>query len=103
MKVATYNINGINRRRASLTRCLWEAQPDVVCLQEIKCRNDDFPRMALSAVGYEAVWNGQGAHHGVCILARDVLPIETRRGLPGLSWDHEARYIEAAVNGILFG
>jgi exodeoxyribonuclease-3 len=74
-----------------------------VCLQEIKCHNAAFPRAALRAVGYEAIWRGQGPHHGVAILAHDVEPIETRRDLPGNARDMEARYVEAAVGGILIG
>ena len=103
MKIATYNVNGINRRLSTLLQWVDEAKPDVVCLQEIKCRNEEFPEKALAAGGYDSIWNGQGAHHGVAILARDVRPIETRRSLPGSCSDHEARYIEAAVNGVLIG
>jgi exodeoxyribonuclease-3 len=103
MKIATFNINGINRRLQNLLAWLEAAQPDVVCLQEIKCRNSDFPRRTLRAARYGAIWNGQGPHHGVAILARDAEPLETRRELPGDPTDREARYIEAAVNGILIG
>ena len=74
-----------------------------MCLQEIKCTNAAFPRAALEAAGYAAIWRGQGAHHGVAILARGAEPIETRRELPGDPGDREARYIEAAVNGVLIG
>ncbi len=103
MKIATFNINSINRRLANLLTWLDESRPDVACLQEIKCRNAEFPRKALDAAGYGAVWQGQGPHHGVAILAREADPIETRRGLPGDAADREARYIEAAVNGVLIG
>lgn len=103
MKIATFNINGVNARLENLLRWLDEAQPSVVCLQEIKCRNVDFPQKTLSDAGYGAIWRGQGPHHGVAILARDVDPIETRRSLPGDPGDVEARYIEAAVNGVLIG
>jgi len=82
---------------------LEEAQPDVVCLQEIKCSNAGFPAPPLRAAGYGAIWRGQGPHHGVALLARNVDPIETRRSLPGDAADSEARYIEAAVNGVLVG
>jgi exodeoxyribonuclease-3 len=101
MKVATFNINGIVRRLDNLLEWLGEAQPDVVCLQEIKCHNSEFPVGALEAAGYGAIWKGQGAHHGVAMLARDAQPIETRRSLPGDDDDREARYIEAAVEGVL--
>jgi exodeoxyribonuclease III len=103
MRIATFNINSINGRLANLLRWLEVSSPDVACLQEIKCTNAAFPRKALEAAGYSAIWCGQGPHHGVAILARDVDPIETRRNLPGNSADREARYIEAAVNGVLIG
>ncbi len=103
MKVATFNINGVNARLANLLAWITVAQPDVVCLQEIKCRNADFPRDALAAAGYGSLCHGQGPHHGVAILARDIEPIETRRELPGDPADREARYLEAAINGILIG
>ncbi len=74
-----------------------------MCLQEIKSANADFPREAIDAAGYGAIWRGQGPHHGVALLARDVDPLETRRSLPGDARDREARYIEAAVNGVLVG
>ncbi len=103
MRIASFNINGVNARIANLLTWLNHTQPDVACLQEIKCYNTDFPRATLAAAGYRAVYCGQGPHHGVAILARDVEPIETRRALPGDSGDREARYIEAAVAGVLIG
>lgn len=103
MKIATFNINGIERRLANLLEWLRTSAPDVVCLQEIKCRNASFPRAALEQAGYGAIWHGQGPHHGVAILVRGADPIETRRELPGDRSDREARYIEAAVHGILIG
>jgi exodeoxyribonuclease-3 len=103
MRIATFNVNSINGRLANLLRWLEVSSPDVACLQEIKCTNAAFPRKAIEAAGYSAIWCGQGPHHGVAILARDVDPIETRRNLPGDSVDREARYIEAAVNGVLIG
>jgi exodeoxyribonuclease-3 len=103
VKIATYNINGVRRRIENLLQWLHEAQPDVVCLQEIKCSNADFPQKVLEAAGYGSIWHGQGPHHGVAILARDNDPLETRRTLPGEPGDREARYIEAAVSGVLIG
>jgi exodeoxyribonuclease-3 len=91
------------RRLDNLLAWLDSAKPDAVCLQEIKCHNAVFPQAALSAAGYGAVWNGQGPHHGVAILLRGADPIETRRDLPGDPSDREARYIEAAVGGVLLG
>ena len=103
MKLATYNINGVNGRLAHLLEWLAEAKPDVVCLQELKAANNRFPHAALKQVGYHAVWNGQPSMHGVAILARGKEPLVTRRALPGDDADAECRYIEAAVNGILIG
>jgi len=101
MKIATFNINGINGRLALLLRWLAEAAPDVVCLQELKAPDDRFPQAALAEAGYGAVWRGQKSWNGVAILAKGVDPIETRRSLPGDEDDSHSRYIEAAVNGVL--
>lgn len=103
MKIATFNINGVNTRLPNLLRWLKVEAPDVVCLQEIKCADAAFPRAALEQAGYGAVWKGQGRDHGVAILARGLEPLATRRALPGGSDDHEARYIEAAISGVLVG
>jgi len=101
MKIATYNVNGINGRLPQLVRWLAAAKPDVVCLQELKTDNAKFPRLALEREGYFAVWNGQRAHNGVAILARGKKPVITRRTLPGDTDDTESRYIEAAIEGVL--
>ena len=77
------------------------AKPDVVCLQELKAADDDFPVAAIEKAGYGAVWRGQKTWNGVAILARNAEPVLTRTALPGGRDDHEARYIEAAVNGII--
>lgn len=103
MKLATYNINGVNGRLAVLIDWLGEAKPDVVCLQELKAPNHRFPHAALKKAGYHAAWNGQPASHGVAILARGKAPLITRRALPGDDTDTESRYLEAAVDGILIG
>jgi len=101
MKLATFNINGVNKRLDNLLAWIYEAAPDVVCLQELKATDDQFPRSAIEAAGYGAVWRGQSAWNGVAILARDAEPVLTRSALPGDPSDAQARYIEAAVNGIL--
>ena len=101
MKIATYNINNINRRLPNLLRWLRAAKPDVVALQELKSSDDDFPVAAIEKAGYGAVWLGQRTWNGVAILARDAVPVLTRTELPGDSDDREARYIEAAVAGII--
>ena len=103
MRIATFNINGINQRLANLLNWLGDTQPDVVCLQEVKCTNSAFPSEQLKSAGYEAIWRGQGPNHGVAILSRATPLIETRRELPGAPQDTEARYIEAAINGVLVG
>jgi exodeoxyribonuclease III len=101
MKIATYNINGINGRLPGLLRWLGETQPDVVCLQELKTIDAKFPARALEDAGYGAIWQGEKAYNGVAILARGITPIETRRGLPGDPADTQSRYLEAAVDGVL--
>jgi exodeoxyribonuclease III len=101
MKIATFNINNIKRRLPNLLDWLAAATPDVVCLQELKAADGEFPKAAIEAAGYEAVWRGERSWNGVAILARHRQPILTRRELPGDPGDAEARYIEAAVNGIL--
>lgn len=103
MKIATYNVNGINGRLPVLLRWLGETQPDVVCLQELKAPQDRFPEQAIEDAGYGAIWQGQKSWNGVAILAKGCDPIETRRGLPGDPEDGQSRYIEAAVNGVLIG
>jgi exodeoxyribonuclease III len=101
MKIATFNINNINRRLPNLTRWLRAAKPDIVCLQELKSTDEDFPIKAIEKAGYCAVWHGQKTWNGVAILARRREPVLIRTGLPGDRNDREARYIEAAVNGII--
>lgn len=101
MKIATFNINNVNRRLGNLLAWLGEAKPDVVCLQELKATDSQFPRPALEAAGYGAVWRGQSTWNGVAILARDASPVVTQWELPGDPGDTQSRYIEAAVGGVL--
>ena len=101
MKIATLNINNINKRFAPLSAWLKKARPDVVCLQELKCEDRDFPAAKLKRLGYEAVWCGQKSWNGVAILSSGSAPVLVNDGLPGESEDKQARYIEAAVNGVL--
>jgi exodeoxyribonuclease-3 len=103
MKIATFNVNGINGRLSVLLRWLAEASPDIVCLQELKAPQDRFPSGAIHEAGYGAIWHGQKSWNGVAILARAYEPIETRRGLPGDPEDLHSRYIEAAIRGVIVG
>ena len=103
MKIATFNINGINQRLESLLKWLAESAPDIVCLQELKADDPKFPLQAIRDAGYGAIWHGQTSWNGVAILAKGVVPIETRRGLPGSKDDTQSRYLEAAVNGVIVG
>lgn len=103
MKIATYNVNGVNGRLQVLLRWLAQAAPDVVCLQELKAPDDKFPLAAIEKAGYGAIWQGQKSWNGVAILARGAAPLETRRGLPGDPDDSHSRYIEAAIDGLLIG
>ena len=101
MKIATYNVNGVNGRLEVLLRWLDEARPDIVTLQELKAPQERFPAEAIAAAGYEAIWHGQKSWNGVAILSRCGTPVETRRGLPGDPDPGQSRYIEAAVAGII--
>jgi exodeoxyribonuclease-3 len=101
MKIATFNVNGVNGRLPVLLRWLAEAAPDVACLQELKAAQDKFPEAAIRDAGYGAIWHGQKSWNGVAILARGADPVETRRGLPGDPDDEQSRYLEAAVDGVL--
>ena len=101
MKIATFNINNINKRLANLLAWLRAVEPDVVCLQELKAANKEFPKTAIEKAGYGAVWRGQKSWNGVAILARGREPIVTRSALPGDANDTQARYIEAAVQGVV--
>jgi len=101
MKIATFNINNVNKRLSNLLDWLSTAKPDVVCLQELKAADADFPAARLAKAGYGAAWQGEKSWNGVAILARGCDPVVTRRTLPGDTHDKQSRYIEAAVNGVL--
>ena len=101
MKIATYNVNGINGRLPVLLRWLAEAEPDIVCLQELKAPDEKFPAAVIEAAGYEAIWHGQKSWNGVAILAKGSDPIEVRRVLPGDPEDLHSRYIEARVGEVV--
>jgi len=101
MKIATYNVNGVNGRLPVLLRWLEEAAPDVVCLQELKAPQEKFPEEAIANAGYTAIWHGQKSWNGVAILSRNAEIKEVGRVLPGDPDDMQSRYIEAMVNGVL--
>ena len=103
MKIATFNINNVNKRLPNLLGWLQAAKPDVVSVQELKATDSKFPLTAIEKAGYGAVWRGQKLWNGVAILARDSEPVVTRTALPGDPGDTQSRYIEAAVNGVLIG
>ena len=104
MKIATFNINSVRNRLPRLIEWLGEKQPDVVCLQELRVYHQEFPLDAIRAAGYGALWQGQKPrYNGVAILARGAEPVEVRRGLPGEPGDVQARYLEAAIDGIVVG
>jgi exodeoxyribonuclease-3 len=103
MRIATYNVNGVNGRLPVLLRWLNETTPDVVCLQELKAPEEKFPLQAINDAGYNAIWHGQKSWNGVAILSRNEKPVEIRRVLPGDPEDEHSRYIEAIVNGIIIG
>lgn len=103
MKIATYNVNGINARLPVLLRWLEETKPDVACLQELKAPMEKIPQQAIEDAGYHAIWHGQKSWNGVAILSRNEPPEEIRRALPGDPEDINSRYIEAKINGIIIG
>jgi exodeoxyribonuclease-3 len=103
VKIATFNVNGVNGRLPVLLDWLAETEPDVVCLQELKSPDERFPAAAIEKAGYGAIWHGQSRWNGVAILARGCEPVETHRGLPGDPGDSQSRYIEGAVDGVLVG
>jgi len=101
MKLATFNVNNVNKRLGNVLDWLRESQPDVACLQELKATDSEFPIAAIEKAGYGAVWRGEKSWNGVAILARDGEPVLTRTALPGDPDDIHSRYIEAAVDGVL--
>ena len=103
MKVATYNVNGVNGRLPVLLRWLKEAKPDIVCLQELKSPNEKFPEQAIKDAGYSVIWHGQKSWNGVAILSKVGEIHELRRVLPGDPEDSHSRYIEAIVNNMVIG
>jgi exodeoxyribonuclease-3 len=103
VRIATFNINNVNKRLANLVEWLVRERPDIVCLQELKATDKQFPVAAFTELGYGAIWRGQALWNGVAILGKDTQPIATRHALPGYESDEQARYLEAAVHGVIVG
>jgi exodeoxyribonuclease-3 len=103
VKIATYNVNGVNARLPVLLRWLAESRPDVACLQELKAPQEKFPNDSIREAGYHAIWHGQKSWNGVAILTRVAEPVETSRVLPGDTEDAQSRYIEGTVGGCRVG
>ena len=101
MKIATYNVNGINGRLPVLLRWLQETQPDIVCLQELKAPQEKFPLQAIEDAGYHAIWHGQKSWNGVAVLSKDPQMKEIQRGLAGDEEDLQSRYLEVFVHNLL--
>ncbi|WP_375391469.1 exodeoxyribonuclease III [uncultured Sphingomonas sp.] len=101
MKLVTYNVNGIKARLPRLLEYLAEQQPDIVCLQELKCEDANFPAAEIEAAGYGAVWHGQKGFNGVAVLAKGAAPVERTRGLAGEPEDAHSRYLECEVGGLV--
>ena len=101
VRIATYNVNGVNGRLDVLLRWLDETRPDIVCLQELKAPQENFPGRALAKLGYGAIWHGEKAWNGVAILARGTVPRERRRSLPGGDQDLHSRYLEASIGPLV--
>jgi exodeoxyribonuclease-3 len=103
MRIATFNVNSINARLPNLVRWLSETSPDIVCLQELKAPQDNFPEGPIRDAGYGVIWHGQKSWNGVAILARGEDPVEVGRALPGDPDDLHSRYLEATAHGLLVG
>lgn len=103
MKIATYNVNGVNGRLPVLLRWLEEKAPDIVCLQELKAPQEKFPEKAIADAGYNAIWHGQKSWNGVAILSKGYDIKEIGKVLPGDDEDVQSRFIEAEIEGLRIG
>ena len=97
MRIATWNVNSVKQRLDHLLTFLKSAEPDVVCLQELKCVDEAFPRAEVEGAGYNVATHGQKAYNGVAILSKRPLE-DIRRGLPGDEADEQARYLEGVIS-----
>ena len=103
MKIATFNINGINGRLPALLQLAGEGIPDIVCLQELKAPDEALPQLAIRSAGYGAIWHGQRSWNGVAILQKGGEPVETDAACPAIRTMSHSRYIEAAIDGVIVG
>ena len=103
MKIATYNVNGINARLPVLLQWLELEKPDIVCLQELKSPDEKIPKKEIEDAGYNAIWNGQKRWNGVAILTRGLKIEEIQRGLEGEPDDEQSRYLEAQIEDLRIG
>lgn len=101
MRIATWNVNNVRHRLPLLLAWLDATKPDIVALQELKTPTEDFPATEIAAMGYGALVVGQKAWNGVALLSRGAAPVEIRRALPGDVQDKQARYVEAAIDGVI--
>ena len=101
MKLVTFNINGIRARMPRLLEYLAREQPEIVCLQELKCADDALPVGDIEAAGYRGLWHGQKGFNGVAILSRGDAPTLRQIGLPDDPDDSHSRYIEAEAHGLI--
>ena len=101
MKIATYNVNGVNGRLPVLLRWLEEAKPDIVCLQELKAPQEKFPLKEIEEAGYHAVWKGQKSWNGVAILSKNEKPVLRTNILEGDDEDEQSRYLEAKIGDLI--
>ncbi len=101
MKIATYNVNGVNGRLPVLLRWLEETKPDIVCLQELKAPQEKFPLKEIEEAGYHAVWKGQKSWNGVAILSKNEKPVLRTNILEGDDEDEQSRYLEAKIGDLI--
>lgn len=99
MRIATWNLNSIRTRLGRLLGVLERHRPDVLCLQELKVEEQDFPELEVRNLGYHAAVNGQRTYNGVAILTKKK-PSSVARGLRDGIEDDQARLIEARVEGV---
>ncbi|MBV8593051.1 MAG: exodeoxyribonuclease III [Caulobacteraceae bacterium] len=98
MRIATWNVNSINARLDTVLRWFEAEQPDVACLQEIKCVDERFPSEPFARLGYNVAIHGQKTYNGVALLSKTRIE-DVRRGLPEVEGDDHARYLEGVVGG----